>query len=746
MRALAIAALVAATAGCGGTRNCKKNTVLVTVDLDAASAASDSLTLTIKINGETETRTVAHSSSVAKGTVEIDFDNGYPSGQMIDVAVQALAGGAVVGTGENFATLGPTCTPLEVDVAGASVGNDLAVGDGGGMSGDLAAADLSSGLSTDFSACTDVFVSPSGDDANSGCDPTVPRKTIGAALGVGTATDIRVCKGTYPEHVQVATAVALHGGYDCTSWTRTASYGYPNFDGVNETILAPTTAGPAVAVQTGGVTVEGFTMHGVDGAGITTVAMAIATGGAAVVHDNHIVGGGTSSASSGFGSIGLNVLSTTMSDIYANLVNGGSGSTTSLTAAGSVGVVLGAPGLCHLHGNTIQGGTGSAIGGAPSSTMVTGAVGLFFESSTSAFTAANGNAVEDNVITGGNPGSAPITNNNGAGSIAVRIANTQGGAVDLVHNTIDGGIGTGGSTASAIGVAQLANVIVNVVGNRINGGSWMTTPAPSGSVATMGILAISGSNFIINNMIHGGNSGASTTLPAEGIRMAVSNATITHNTIFGGAAMRGVGIHVASGIFETVVNENFYFGVESSIQVMLQLDSCATAGPLASWQGNSEAFAFAMAYGPNTGMSGSCSNGLLFGPMSGASTEIATCTAATAGKCNSFGGTTVGNNTWLDSTCTGGNSLCSIVAGCNNPDDGTADPTMCGQEIFTSYDKASFGLADLQGAGWKLKSGAPCPVSKSAFDDTAAVPKDLYGTTRTNPPSVGAHEFDGTCM
>jgi hypothetical protein len=70
------------------------------------------------------------------------------------------------------------------------------------------------------------FVSPSGSDTASGAKAT-PFKTVGKGVAAATATPLKpnvyVCAGTYPENLVIQgtpAGVALHGGFDCTSWAQ----------------------------------------------------------------------------------------------------------------------------------------------------------------------------------------------------------------------------------------------------------------------------------------------------------------------------------------------------------------------------------------------------------------------------------------------------------------------------------------------------------------------------------------------
>jgi hypothetical protein len=117
-------------AGCG-TRTCKDKTVLVTVTLGATASAADSFDVSVTVGTQTLTSTgVARKSQSASGTLEIDFPDGYPSNQMIEVTVTAKQGGVEVGTGMNGVTLRNACATLGIQIGAPddlSVPADLAV-------------------------------------------------------------------------------------------------------------------------------------------------------------------------------------------------------------------------------------------------------------------------------------------------------------------------------------------------------------------------------------------------------------------------------------------------------------------------------------------------------------------------------------------------------------------------------------------------------------------------------------------
>src|SRR5262245_14566031 len=114
----------------------------------------------------------------------------------------------------------------------------------------------------DMAPCPVLYVSASrGNDANSGCSTGNPKHSIGAALSALTldTREVHVCRGEYMEP-GIALTLPLYGGYDCTTWQRTATYGYPSFDGTNETVLLGVGVDSAVTVKSGSVVLDGVTV------------------------------------------------------------------------------------------------------------------------------------------------------------------------------------------------------------------------------------------------------------------------------------------------------------------------------------------------------------------------------------------------------------------------------------------------------------------------------------------------------
>jgi hypothetical protein len=118
MRAGALVGLLALAApGCEHDRSCRAETLLLGVTLDASAGEADSLVVRVTVaGGATVTNPpLAHVPGALGGTVEVDFPNGYEPGAMVDVSIDALAGGALIATRSAQTTLVPGCSLAELD-------------------------------------------------------------------------------------------------------------------------------------------------------------------------------------------------------------------------------------------------------------------------------------------------------------------------------------------------------------------------------------------------------------------------------------------------------------------------------------------------------------------------------------------------------------------------------------------------------------------------------------------------------
>ncbi len=749
---LALVMILTGVLAGGCTRACKSGTVFVTLHFDSASAAGDMVAVTVSLAGANpRTHNVAHTKGAPTSTVEIDFSAGYPSGKEVDVTVESLDGSTSVGAGQGSVTASGSCRTLSIAVAGAgtdmSMPDDLTtMTDDLGLSSDLAQL-------SDLAGCHEVFVSTAGDDGNSGCTPATPKKTIASGMSVATATDVLVCKGTYPEAVALTRAIGLRGGYSCTTWSRTATFGYPTFDGVNETVITGQSAGFATVGVGAAAQLEGFTVQGPTGVAMPSTAVLVNVSGATIT-GNKIVAGSSGGTVASNGSVGVDI-EAAGDEIVHNSINGGSGisglnaTPSSPTTSGSIGVLIN--GASHVHANLINPGSGQIAQTTHAGTAA-GASGIWVTGGNVSL--ANGTAIEGNSISGGN-GTAQSSVSPGQliGALGIRVANTDGNPVDIVGNVIDAGSGTvvisGGvnSHPDTIGV-ELSNVATGAIslqGNRIFGGLGTgPSAAPNNTDQADGVLAFASASSVLTIVDNEIQSGSSSTGSVSGIRLEVQlAATVAHNTVVSGRATgESIGLLIFNPNVANQVINNLFLGETNSFAIGTA--GCLGAGYIAAWQNNASAYTNVLL--EDLDSNAGCTALSTYSTIDAVTAAFALeCTGATAcHNFNSDAGPLVGGNINLASSCSG-DSGCVVLAGCTSPLSSSGDAGPCARGMFAAFDSASDGVAALESAGWNLTTGAPCAVSQGGLDDHATITTDWQGTARTAPVSIGASEFDGTC-
>lgn len=109
-------------------------------------------------------------------------------------------------------TPGNTCTDFAQLTLGYSACNGSA-----SASVFLSGFGKAAGEPTSCPTSNTLYVSPAGNDGNSGAAANAPKLTIGAALAIaGQGTEIHVAEGTYPETLTVSGCRKIFGGYDAT--------------------------------------------------------------------------------------------------------------------------------------------------------------------------------------------------------------------------------------------------------------------------------------------------------------------------------------------------------------------------------------------------------------------------------------------------------------------------------------------------------------------------------------------------
>jgi hypothetical protein len=584
--------------------------------------------------------------------------------------------------------------------------------------------------------CTTLYVSPQGDDAQTGCAPSTAKKTIGAALRLanqapGSAT-VLVCHGSYAEP-RLTSSVALRGGFDCNTWTRTTHYGYPAFDGVNESVIENADSATPTITIAGTGTLEGFA---VGAPAAISCSVAVAASGNAKISNNRIVGSG-SDCPGDAGSIGLFLDGPSGSaDVSQNRILGGSGHSGALATGGSVGLLSRGGATPHIHANEIYGGSGSA-----DAVSSAGSIAVLLAGS-GRLTGAGVSALEDNYINGG-------SGSDQAGDAARAVYLSGSVSVDIIGNAIEGGDPASTITVPTHGIKAHRVGDVRVLGNRIYGGT---------GYASRGIEAGSNaSTEIINNMIHSG-PGQPTSWPI-GIWLDQDGGIIRFNTI---VSQEPTGIPEASmGILLTSTEANkFPIGViiENNIiagsggsttptafaTFAVSADGCGAQGIIASFSNNLTLNATPFRY--STVVQQAVCQPKDFTSDDAIAAELTSaCSPTTSGPCSTFKGAKAGGNWSLQASCAAGDlGWCEPWSVCSNVDG-------CLASLFRPWDPTGDGVSTLlsSGGGWRLGPNTPCHVARSSLDLSALGVEyqyDLYGTKRSAQPSMGAFEYDGTCQ
>ena len=627
---------------------------------------------------------------------------------------------------------------------------DLARNDSAGDGGACGGADLTSdakncgtcgnacggGSFCSSSACVPgctggtLYVSPTGSDSNSGCSQTEPLQTLTRALKVGRdqgaalVSEIHACKGAYAEHGLVLDFPAsLRGAYDCASWTRTATFGSPTFDGTNATeiddldtsstssIVTLTISGSAVG---SGVTVDGFTING---AGGTSPSVAVNVSGASPILENDVVtGGNPTESSANIASIGVNVVGGGSPEIRFDKISGGAGTSTSAStsATGSIGLALGGDAASpSVHDDTIEGGGGTATSGA-------GSVGI--------------------AIVGGTPaifkklevdgGTGTITKTGGA---SAGVSTVASGTIEFDDCTLHGGNGSCASATSAcsnVGIVAGVGTLV-LRSNRIYGGdSTGSTADGSSAISVSGLAGFTAEN----NMIHGGNGSANAN---EGSTRAIEMTEITGpilrgNTFYSGnpgsdSSATSADLVIDPNVSGVVLADNLF--MTSGVRDAGVFVSCS---PDLVSQVQNNVFlreTNALVYGG--GGSGTCGAVAMSYPAVGGASGLESFFQASSSKA------TVSGNVLTTSSCPVGDSTCVVTSTCTSS-------SACDAAFIAAWSGTDSGYTTLLGEGWKLN--LLCVASHGGLDLGSALPKDFYGANRTAPFSAGAHEQDGACL
>lgn len=608
-------------------------------------------------------------------------------------------------------------------------------------------------LGADFdetgSDCTELHVSPLGNDANSGCSPNRPKQTIDGALVAARESSqvakIRICAGDYDEHVVLDTTVDLHGGYTCTDWTRPSGYGFPSFDSAARTRLGDSASPETLRITSaaGASVVDGLTILGPASASAKNgVAVRIERNAAPRLSNCFVQGGGTFSFDAD-GSVGVRIEEGATPELWSNRIEGGWGRTNSSDGVGRAAIVVDSASP-FLHDNEIVGGSK-----APQATEGVGSAGLVLRGTSSAI---GDRAIRDNDIRGGD-GIGPL---GGTASIGVMILDES--SADIVGCRIEPGhsLGTGtlledGSLGTAVvlrGVHSVSTGALKLLRSRVYGGD-LSNPARPAEGFRVGAWVEKASSFLAENTII--HAGAADQPPGgEGspnfalALVATSNPVVRHTTLYSGPSgfpTVGTALKLEPNV-RGLILENNVLAADANWNEPIYVEDCASDGVFASVKNNllfnspldGVNIDSLLGYGVDPGST--CKPWQPVSTIVGLEGHLANACRADTGSnaCKEFGGTKVSGNLTLRADCVG-DSGCIEWAPCG------ADSLTCLDSAFATWTHEDNGYAALFGEGWVLAPDLPCAISQSSLS-IPEVSVDLLGAARTGAPSMGAHEQD----
>jgi hypothetical protein len=578
---------------------------------------------------------------------------------------------------------------------------------------DASAADASAKDATapsDAGIPTVVYVSSkTGRDSNSGLVQGAPKMSLAAAIAVAVALDagveVHACAGTYLESsLQVAGAISLRGAYDCSTWARTATFGYPTFDHTNDTIVE--NANPAL--QSATLKIEGSVSATTVIDGLTIVGAALLDGvtsgvqiqdEASPILRDDVIGGGGGHTTIGDGSYGIYIVNGAAPEVTHDAINGGTG------MPGSAGVLIKSTGAPHVHNNSISGGLGP-----------TSAVGIYLQSAAASPNGLDGNSV----VACDSPGVAGDTS-------GIQVLGTDA-SVDIEGSQISGCSGVGDAGGQSIGIRVNSPGATLTVGtSRVLGGA---RSGASSYVAAVQITAAS-TLTVRNSMLHAGELANAGTSSANGLSIGtVGGASIDDDTIYAGPN-GGTTVVLQTGATNVkITNAILMQGGPGQTHAVVFAQTCT--GVIASLDNDLFANAGAALYDCN-------------GTDGGAASSAPTLDALTALLPNAVAADLVYAQ----------QSACDEDAGCVVTQACPGDPDACFGALFGASWSADDGVSSLLSSpapdggtivgGWTLPAGTPCAIAQGGTP-VSGIATDLYGTPRSaTAPTIGAAELTGAC-
>lgn len=562
-----------------------------------------------------------------------------------------------------------------------------------------------------------VYVSADGNDNASGCTTATPKRTIGAAIALiktlaAQKHEVRVCRGIYDEAVVLDYAASMSGGYECNTWKRSTAYGYPTFDGVNETVVTGTaTNAPIAVVGVQGVTIDGFTFRAKDGTTARSIAATSKDGAKPTFSNSKILAGGGDIPASP-ASAGLVLDNGGSVEVSRCSLDGGKAKNTTAGGYGSAGLFLASTaGNAHVVDSAIGGGAGIVSGG-------TGSVGILGLGGS-----LGGGGIERSAISGG-------AGRTGVGSAAYGIGFFTSAAVDVdvLSSSVHGGNGKCSNACSVSGIAIRTGGKARIQGNRIHGGE--VDPDLVDDIGFSGLrVSDYASADIQNNAVFSGNS-TNVAFSSGSVALEIAspngNAVVANNTlVVGPTAANKSSVVVARSKTATIANNLLMNVGAAPCDRAVALDACQSRTYELhgnAWAGFTDGTPLLRVDTTNPG--GGCTT-------DGINATTGDGIASAAG--GTFGAAKVSGNLRVMSACNV-DARCTIVAACSNPG-------ACGGAMIAGgFDLPTAGKVIEN--GWRLPSTLPCAIAKGGVALPGLLDVDGFATARTAPRSIGAHEND----
>ena len=456
--------------------------------------------------------------------------------------------------------------------------------------------------------------------------------------------------------------------------------------------------GPETRIE--GLTIQGFSKTATEG---PSEAVQVSEQSQPVIKNCKILGGKGSSKDGGsHGSVGLRLTFASSPDIDSNIIDGGSGSadSASVPVAGSVGVAVDMQSQPTFKRNIIDGGSGTGLQAA------CGSVGVRWAVATAA-------PIRDNRISGGTGKASGSAINSTGLYFGVNDDLPIGGLFRC--NVIEGGAGTGGQGPVAVRAQNVQQITLD--GNRIYAGD-----GPGGTTVS-GLLIANATVIATSNMILGANRqedpGGTT---SYAINLQSGNLELRHNTLHPGrgGSNKSFALRAEKGLPTLIASNNLFLGnIDSGIAAIELASSCE---PFDQFRGN-------LFVGYNS-LVNACQ-----GKPATPSVE------ALEAQFNASVPGVATENRVLRSNCTG-DALCI-----NEPQYVAGSTQACLRSVIPGWSDKDTHHAALVGelGGWLLSAGSRCAAVESPYSDPVTTSVDFQGTSRTVPPSRGAHEYDGIC-